>query len=397
VTALLAEVEQKGERLAEELATRRRRRAVSLVGAAGAGKAAAMRHAKSLMGEDAILLEATDDDGAPIAALDTLVAGLEGAGQVVGAVRDADESIWSERLRRCEAALERRGEHSPAVLVSGLDLLERRARAGGAPGRHAAQLTTLLRQSVPRLGASRATMDARDDSVVRMELSDLRSWLRDPAQWGELATVAAQVGDAGAPWSTLPALTLRVLVGLAHLGALPPTPPSTPLEAARRLADALAAWRSARPVWASWQLLAAFRGPLDQVAVATLLDEPYTASVEDALVRCCLLFPHDGWRMHPALRHVADSPPPRAYERMLHEHQYCEVGRKMAAHFRREWQDLVARGRVQAAAAACAAAFDAAAMAGERGLLAGMDDGLPDPYDHLGGRLALNPRLVVLC
>jgi len=400
MTALLAEVETSAERLVESLSSQGPR-LMTVVGAAGTGKSAAMCHARKLLGDHAVLLEASDDNLAPVALLDRLNAGLAAMGYSLPATDDADSDVWSDRVRRCKSVLTGFGNEGPIVLLDGIEQLERVAGGGGAPGRHAEELATLLRHNVPRLTVSRTVGGSSTEDTVAIYCHDLGHWLMDEATWGSLAPAASAVAGRGPEWRRLPALTLRLLVALARLDALPAAVPSTPLEVGRALAVEMAKRRATRFTWAAWQLVARVRGPLNDAALGVLLsDLPVPAGIhEDEILKRCLLFPHDGWRMHPSLREVARNPPPE-FERLrllLPEDLVYEAGRRIFEHFRKETLRLQVEGDPWAAAAARAAALDACAMTGEDALVERVTGEspepheLPDPYDHVGEMTAKSP------
>lgn len=391
MTALLAEVQAGGEQLAESLSSPHPRSA-TVVGAAGTGKSAALRHAKQLIGANAVLLEATDDNLAPSALLNGLVAGLTAMGHRPPASDNADSDTWSDRVRRCDSALRDFDGEGAVVLLSGVERLERLAAAGGAPGRHAGDLVSLLRRNVLRLGISRTAGSSSLGGTVTIERHDLGDWLADAGAWGMLAPAASVVADGGVAWRRLPALTLRLLVALAHLDALPDAPPSTPLGAGRMLAVEMATRRATRPTWAAWQFVAGLRGPLDDSALDILLSDLPAGVRDEELLTRCLLFRHDGWRMHPSLREVVRNPPPAVERLMLPPDLVREAGRRTFEHFHKEALRLRADGDPQAAAAARAAALDACAMAGDDALVERVDEELPDPYDHVGSRVAGEPN-----
>lgn len=392
MSALLAEVEKSGERMADAVVSRGRRRA-TLVGASGAGKSAALRHASDVLGDDVIVLEAADDNLAPTSVLEGLTAGLTASDHRPPATDDAEREAWEDRILSCIRALEVAGEDAPVVLLSDADRLERVRERGGTPGRHAAEVIDLFDRHVQRVGVSRAApLDVGVRSLV-LETQDLRDWLLEREAWAGLAPAAATVAERGTAWSGLPALTLRLVVGLAHLDALPAFPPPTPTDAARLLACELAARRSGRLVWTAWQLVAGLRGPLDDQALDILLADLPAGVRDDVLLNRCLLFADDGWRMHPILREVARRPPEIAASRMLPALVLADAGGRMFEHFRREADSLMATDRLAAAAAAHLMALDACAMAGDDALVERLDGAMPDPYDHVGDRLARSPVL----
>jgi hypothetical protein len=391
MTALLAEVQVGGELLVESLSSPRPKR-TTVVSAIGTGKSAALRHAKQLIGANVVLLEATDDNLAPLALLNGLVAWLTAMGHRLPATDDADSDAWSDRVHRCDSALRDFDGECLVVLLSGVERLERLAAGGGTPGRHAGDLMSLLRRNVSRLGVSRTTGSSSVGGTVTIERHDLGDWLADEEAWGTLAPAASAVADRGVAWRRLPALTLRLLVALAHLDALPAAPPSTPLETGRMLAVEMATRRATRPTWAAWQLVAGPRGPLDDSALDVLLSDLPAGVRDEALLTRCLLFRHDGWHLHPSLREVVRNPPPAVERLMLPGDLVCEAGRRTFEHFRDEALRLQADGDPQAAAAARAAALDACAMAGDDALVERVDKELPDPYDHVGDRAADDPN-----
>ncbi len=361
---------------------------MTVVGVSGAGKAAALRHAKQTLGDGALLLEATDDDVAPMTLLNGLAAGLNATGHGLAATDDADREEWSDRLRRCAAVLEDHGDDVPVVLLSGVDQLERLVGGGGAPGRHAADLLGLLNERVQRLGTSRVILSDGGERRVAIDSRDRGDWLADEDVWATLAPAAARVGELGVEWRCLPALTLRMLVGLAYLNMLPATAPLTPLMAARQLADEMAVRREMRPVWVAWQLVAGLRGPLNDRALEVLLGELPSAVRHDPLLRRCVLFRHGGWHLHPSLREVVRHPPLAAAKRLLPDDMVRATGRCMVEHFRDEAFQLATGGEFEAATAARSAAIDACAMAEDDALIEADEGELPDPYDHVGHRSA---------
>jgi hypothetical protein len=389
MTALLAEVQTGGELLAESLSSARPKRTAA-VSAVGTGKSAALRHAKQLLGANVVLLEATDDNLAPSTLLNGLVAGLTAMGHRLPATDDADSDAWNDRVRRCDSALRDFDGEGLVVLLSGVERLERLASGGGAPGRHADDLMSLLQRNVPRLGVSRTTGGSSMEGTVAIERHDLGDWLADDEAWGALAPAASAVAERGDAWRRLPALTLRLLVALAHLDALPAARPSTPLETGRMLAVEMATRRATRPTWAAWQLVAGLRGPLDESALDILLSDLPVGVRDEALLTRCLLFRHDGWHMHPSLREVVRNPPLAVERLMLPRDLVREAGRRTFEHFRKEALRLQAYGDPQAAAAR-AAALDACAMAGDDALVKRVDEELPDPYDHVGDRAVDEP------
>jgi hypothetical protein len=391
MTALLAEVETGGERLAESLSSSHPK-PTTVVGPAGTGKSAALRHARRCIGGHTVLLEATDDNLAPVALLDGLVAGLVALGHRLPATDDADSDAWDDRVRRCEGVFRDLAGEELVVLLSGVERLERLASGGGAPGRHAGDLMSLLQRNVPRLGVSRTAGGSSTEGTVAIERHDLGHWLVDDEAWGALAPAASAVAGRGVAWRRLPALTLRLLVALADLGALPDVPPSTPLETGRMLAVEMATRRATRPTWAAWQLVAGLRGQLDDSALDVLLSDLPAGVRDEELLTRCLLFRHDGWRMHPSLREVVRNPPSAVGRLMLPPDFLREAGRRTFEHFHKEALRLRADGDPRAAAAARAAALDACAMAGDDALVERVDEELPDPYDHVGSRVASEPN-----
>lgn len=398
MTALLAQVQTGGERLAESLSSPHPG-PMRVVGSVGTGKSAVLRHARQLMGENVVLLEATDDNLAPVALLEGLVAGLAGIGHPLSATDNADSDAWTDRVRRCKNVLSGLGSEGPVVMLDGVEQLEHLAAGGGAPGRHAVEVLSLLQDNVTRLAVGRTVPGPSTKDTVTIDRRDLEGWLADEATWGTLTPAASAVAMRGAEWSTLPALTLRLLVALASLDALPAAVPSTPLEAARALATEMAPKRATRFTWAAWQLVARVRGPLDDAALDVLLSGPAMPDGlrDDEMLRRCLLFRHDGWHMHPSLREVVRSPQPTLERHILPEDLVYETGRRVFEHFRKEAFRLQAGGDAWAAATARAAALDACAMTGEDALVERVTDELPepyelpDPYDHVGDMAVRDP------
>lgn len=392
MSALIASVEASGDILAETVVAPGHRR-VTMVGRAGAGKAAALRHAHHALdgAVPSILLEASEDDLAPVNLLNALAAGLEAVGHRPPPTDDADRSPWSDLVRRCSVSLDRAADERLIVLLSGVDQLQRLSDGGGAPGHHAADFLGLLNQHAPRLGTTTTAARGGDAHVIDVSPRDLGDWLADEEVWGDLAAAAARVAERGAAWRRLPALSIRLAVALAHLDELPTLPPATPLLAGRLVAQALASQRRGRPVWAAWQLVANLRGPLADSAMPVLLQDLPLGFNEDPLLRRCLLFWHDGWHLHPILRQVARFRPPIAAERRLPEDLLRSVGRRMVDHFRGQSAELAVNGEHAQSAAATGAALDASAMAQDPALVEDLTAEVPDPFDHIGRRSARDP------
>jgi hypothetical protein len=394
LSPLLAAVADRAEGLADALTARGGSRAI-IVGPAGAGKASAIRHTKRLLdlqSVPAILLEATADDLAPISLLDSLLARLTELGHPSPGTNDADRPVWDDLLRSGSAALEAAvRDDDIVVLLSGSDRLERFAVAGGAPGRHAADVLDLLGDHAHRLGTSTAT-PRTSERRIELDLRDLDDWLRDASEWQELADAAAHVASHGDEWRQLPALTLRLLVALARLDALPSIPPPNPRQAGRTLAEELAKRRATRPVWAAWQLVAALRGPLELDDLSVLLQDLPDGTSADPLLSRCLLFWHNGWHLHPSLRQVAERPPQAASARTLPADLRREAGRRMVSHFRVKLDSLRSDDMLEARALVRAALVDACSMAQDDALADGLMAEVPDPYDHIGRRSAEEPR-----
>lgn len=382
VSGLLDEVVAAGDSVAETLATEHHR--VTLVAAPGTGKAAALRHAQGILRGDGVgvaLLEATNDDLAPFRLLDALDADLEASGFPPAPTDDAYRPEWDDRVRSTSIALEDAGDQF-VVMLSRADQLEAVAESGGAPGRHATDLLDLLDRSAGRLGL--ATARSGPNQIVLSSGADRAEWLLNEDVWGPLASAAAQVAALGQSWRCRSALTIRLSVGLAHLGALPPTPPATPYAAAHALAEALASQRLRRRVWAAWQLAAGLIGPLSDAALDVLLDGMPEGTREEPLLQRCVLFQHDGWRIHPILRRVAEGPRGAAAARALPDDHLRDAGRRMVDYYRALALDRARAGAKAESAAARAAALDACAMAQDESLADGLVEDIPDPFDHIG-------------
>jgi hypothetical protein len=393
VTGLLAPVEAGATGLADML-TASKRAHVTVVGVAGAGKAALLRHTKHLLDLSdvpAVLLDASDDDFAPVAVMESLVSGLTAVGHRPAATDDADRPAWDALLRSGSTALESATRNDDVVvLMSGIDRLERLADGGGTPGRHAADVLDLMRDHAHRFGSS-TTRPRTAEPRIALEAGDAGEWLLDEAAWASLAPSAAHVAAQGPEWRRVPALTLRLLVGLAHLSALPPTIPATPRHAGRALADELATHRTTRPVWAAWQLIAGLRGPLTDTDLDVLLADLPPAARTDPLLSHSILFSQNGWHLHPILHRIVDSPPDAARARLLPVDMRRDAGRRMVNHLRSQLLHLQGQSNLQARSAAHAALIDACAIAQDDSLAEGLTDDIPDPYDHIGRRSAEDP------
>jgi hypothetical protein len=391
LSVLLDEVAAVGADLADTLVGSGRRH-LTLVAAPGTGKAAAFRHAHTLLRSDAVpavLLEATDDELAPLRLLDLLDASLEATGYPPAPTDNAYRPVWDDRLRSTSLALAHVGD-AVVVLLSGADQLERVAARGGTPGRHAADVLDLLERDATRLGMTTARPGPNQISLPVG--ADLGEWLTNAEAWGPLAPAAAEVADRGESWRRRSPLTVRLSVGLAHLGALPTIPPATALTAGQALAEAVASRRSARRVWAAWQLVAGLTSPLSDASLDALLEGLPEGARDDPLLLRCILFRHDGWRIHPILRRVAQNPPVAAARRALPEHSSRDAGRRMVSYFRDQAIQLASSGSLEESASARVAALDACAMAQDEGLAQGLVDDLPDPYDHIGREAALDAQ-----
>lgn len=392
MSGLLASVEAGGELVAEALTTSREPRAL-VAGAAGSGKASALRHAYGrLQAADhpSFLLEADDSELAPVALLSGLRASLEEQGHELPATVDADRDPWEEQIEGMGGVLADAGDSGAVLLLSGVDRLQKLGRRGGAPGRHAREFLELVDDHASRLGIDSSILQHESTPEIDLARADLSDWLVDSDAWGSLASAAERVAERGDEWWDLPALSLRFVVGLEHLGALKAAPPITPFLAGREFADALAADGDARTVWAAWQLVAGLRGPLSDVALTRLLQllpgEPESAP----LLTHCVLFNHEGWQIHPATRLVARRPGVVAKDRVLPRELVARAGRTMVGFFQSQL-DSVGADRV-ARTAAEAALLDACAMAEDVGLTGGLVGETPDPYDHIGQRATHSSR-----
>jgi hypothetical protein len=392
VSPLLAQVEQVGDELAAAMVGTGPRR-ISLVGAAGSGKATAMRHAQQSLGHEVptILLEASADDIAPVNLLNTLGAGLTAVGYAVPATADSQRDPFVDLSERSASALAEGSADGLVIMLNGAEQLRRLASGGGTPGRHASHVLGLLHTHAPRLALTDTVRRNDETTVVGLDANDLNEWFSDGDAWGPLAQSALAVRDRGASWRRLPALSARLLVGLTHMDVSLDAPPATPHLAARLLADALASHRTTRPTWAAWQLIASLRGPLSTIASAILLEDvPRDVSL-DPLLAHCLLFQHSGWHMHPVLRQVALSPPQIAATRTLPDDLLRQAGRRMVEHFRAEVLRSAEAGDLHGSAVAEAARLDACALSQDEADAAGLSDEMPDPYDHIGRRIKRDP------
>jgi len=314
---------------AVELARTHPGQPVAVVGPAGAGKSAAAAAIGDLAAaEDLLPVVVSPASGAPDS----------GALVVAGIVRRLRGVLhasggWQQALRTAGRLLH---ENAERVLVV-CDEPSGWSAGSGHFARHADDAVELLLGPTARWPAVVCDQAAGGHrSSLRLPAASVAT-LRDPSTWGELSGAAGYVADQ--PFATELDTPLKQRLAAAVLAWDPEgaPPPAQSAELAARLAEALAARRYGRPLWALWQRLALARVQVDDGVLARLGAQRLEPLAE-ATLRQVLL---DGaGRLHDLLRRISDERPvdpviqqaaKREAHELLYEHHYDRFATLAAA------------------------------------------------------------------